>query len=180
MPNETHTQALKRKYEQLRGSNATYKEIYMLLQTRSELEAEEIFKRIRSGSDAETILGQVREADILLQASLSRETRHPHVSPGNEEKPTSLRHPDRPCLRSPPSKWCRRPHEADLSGLVEDVSCNSGPSQIMQRYVAIRPSDGESTSDSVSIDVEPSAAKRRRVGVSIACNACRRKKIRVC
>lgn len=50
----------------------------------------------------------------------------------------------------------------------------------MRRYVAIRPSDAENTSESVSVDVEPLAAKRRRVGVSIACNVCRRKKVRVC
>lgn len=50
----------------------------------------------------------------------------------------------------------------------------------MRRYVAIRPSDAENISDSASTGVEPLATKRRRVGVSIACNACRRKKIRVC
>ncbi|KHN96822.1 uncharacterized protein MAM_05378 [Metarhizium album ARSEF 1941] len=50
----------------------------------------------------------------------------------------------------------------------------------MRRYVAIQPSDTDTAGDIGPSGAELLVAKRRRIGVSVACNACRRKKIRVC
>ncbi|TWU74250.1 hypothetical protein ED733_004393 [Metarhizium rileyi] len=48
----------------------------------------------------------------------------------------------------------------------------------MRRYVTIRPNDAEEAGPSSPLQDEKLNAKRRRVGVTVACNACRRKKIR--
>lgn len=68
MPDETHNQALKRKYDEVQAMNITYKAIYGFLQAAPEADSKEVFKRIRSGIDAETITRQIREGNILLQA----------------------------------------------------------------------------------------------------------------
>ncbi|KAK4077779.1 transcriptional regulator family: Fungal Specific TF [Trichoderma aggressivum f. europaeum] len=48
----------------------------------------------------------------------------------------------------------------------------------MHNYVSITPKRSQDTTDAGSASSEVLESKRRRVGVSIACNACRRKKIR--
>lgn len=50
----------------------------------------------------------------------------------------------------------------------------------MQNYVSITPKRSQDTTDTGAASSEVVESKKRRVGVSIACNACRRKKIRVC
>ncbi|KAK4640008.1 hypothetical protein QC761_0087490 [Podospora bellae-mahoneyi] len=47
--NETHSQALKRKFGELEARAAVYVELYELLRDRSDIESAEIFKRIRMG-----------------------------------------------------------------------------------------------------------------------------------
>lgn len=45
-----------------------------MLQARPDAEAREIFKRIRGGMDAESILRHIQEGDVLLQLALVPET----------------------------------------------------------------------------------------------------------
>lgn len=68
MPDKTHNQALQRKYHKSQAMNTTYKAIYEFLQAAPEADSKEVFKRIRSGIDAETITRQIKEGNILLQA----------------------------------------------------------------------------------------------------------------
>ncbi|KAK4662409.1 hypothetical protein QC763_0087940 [Podospora pseudopauciseta] len=78
--NETHSQALKRKFGELEARAAVYVELYELLQDRSDIESAEIFKRIRMGGPPESILRRIKEGDLLLQLSLKPEMRFRYVS----------------------------------------------------------------------------------------------------
>lgn len=69
MPDETRTQALKRKYDELQVMNTTYKEIYEFLQVTSKADAEGVISQIRSGIDAETMGYRIRKINHLLQAA---------------------------------------------------------------------------------------------------------------
>jgi hypothetical protein len=76
MTDETHSQALKRKYTQLVQQKTVYEQIFETLQTRPLAEAEEIYKRIRAGADADSVLQHVQGGDVLLQLALVPGTRY--------------------------------------------------------------------------------------------------------
>ncbi len=97
---ETHTQALKRKYNELQLEKSTFEQIYDVLQTRSDQEAEEVFRRIRRGTDATSILRHVNYGDVLVQLALVPEARFRFEFPYLPDMPPYLRRSDNPYLDS--------------------------------------------------------------------------------
>ncbi|KAK3301063.1 uncharacterized protein B0H64DRAFT_382525 [Chaetomium fimeti] len=97
---ETHTQALKRKFNELQSQKSAFEQVYDVLQARSEQEAKEVFRRIRSGSDAGTILRHVNYGDMLVQLALVPEARFRYEFPYLPDMPPFLRNMDNPYLDS--------------------------------------------------------------------------------
>ncbi|KAK3990327.1 hypothetical protein QBC44DRAFT_66147 [Cladorrhinum sp. PSN332] len=97
---ETHTQALKRKYSELQSSKSTFEQVYAVLQTRPQKEAEEIFERIRRGADAASVLRHVEHGDVLVQLSLIPEARFRYEFPYRSDMPEYLRIHNNPYLDS--------------------------------------------------------------------------------
>ncbi|KAL2178768.1 uncharacterized protein P884DRAFT_284140 [Thermothelomyces heterothallicus CBS 202.75] len=97
---ETHTQALKRKFHELQSQKSAYEQVYEVLQTRSEDEAKEVYRRIRTGSDAASILRHVNYGDVLVQLALVPEARYRYEFPYLLEMPPFLRNLDNPYLDS--------------------------------------------------------------------------------
>jgi Fungal Zn(2)-Cys(6) binuclear cluster domain len=115
---ETHGQALKRKFTELTDRKAAFQLIYELLQSRPKVEADEVFRRIRGGGDAESILKHVQEAELLRQLSLIPETRYRYDFPFIKEMPAFLQHPDNPYLKSPIYEWASK----GISGAKQELS----------------------------------------------------------
>ena len=63
---ETHTTALKRKYQAAQDENQQLRELIDLIHERPYVEATEIFRRIRMNDDPLTVLKLIKEADLLL------------------------------------------------------------------------------------------------------------------
>jgi Fungal Zn(2)-Cys(6) binuclear cluster domain len=134
---ETHTQALKRKYSELREHKTTYEQICELLQARPHAEANQIFKRIRNGADAESILRYIEEGDLLLQLSLVPETRYRYEFPFIQEMPTLLRRPDNPYLHSLVYEWTSKDSSsAQISVSPSDVGAVEYQSVYLKPYHA--------------------------------------------
>ena len=91
---ETHTQALKRKYSELQRQKSAYEHIYEVLQSRPEREALEVYRRIRRGADASSILRHVNYGDVLLQLALVPEARYRYEFPYLPDMPRFLCRPD--------------------------------------------------------------------------------------
>ncbi|KAF2475124.1 uncharacterized protein BDR25DRAFT_186444, partial [Lindgomyces ingoldianus] len=91
---ETHSQALKRKFDELQQSKSTYEQIFDMLKARTEQEATIIMQRIRNGVDADTIIRHVEDGDLLLQLSLVPETRYRYDFPFITDMPSFLQLPD--------------------------------------------------------------------------------------
>lgn len=69
-PEETRAGALKRKNQALEEQHAQMAELYGYLRTKSEPEAIEILRRLRSTDDLVSILNFVKDGDLLLQTRL--------------------------------------------------------------------------------------------------------------
>ena len=65
-----------------------------MLQSRPEQEAGEVYRRIRRGDDAESILRHVKHGDLLVQLSLVPEARFRYEFPYLPDMPPFLRHPE--------------------------------------------------------------------------------------
>lgn len=61
---ETHTQSIKRRYDELQATHSSCQEVYLYLQSASVDEAAEVLKRIRGGLNANTMLTQIREGRL--------------------------------------------------------------------------------------------------------------------
>ena len=90
-PDETQTQALKRKYSELLSHKSAHEEVCDLLRQRSDDEAAEILRLLRSGADVESIVHQIRAGDLLLQLHQAPETNLPHKLHRRRSLPTPLR-----------------------------------------------------------------------------------------
>jgi hypothetical protein len=66
MSGETHSQAIKRRYDELQVAHASYQDIYLYLQSSPEEEALEVFKQIRRGFDAAAMLHQIRQGSLSM------------------------------------------------------------------------------------------------------------------
>jgi hypothetical protein len=71
-----------------------------VLQTRSDKEAGEVFRRIRRGTDAGSILRHVNYGDVLVQLALKPEARYRYEFPYLPDMPPFLRQLDNPYLDS--------------------------------------------------------------------------------
>jgi len=100
-PAETHSQALKRKLDQMQEETNAYAELFNLFRTLPEKEAVDVVRRLRAGSDIPTVIRQVKDGCLLLQLHLAPEVRLRYVFPYNPELPRQLRFPDNPYLASP-------------------------------------------------------------------------------
>ena len=85
-----------------------HEQIYDNLRSRPEEEAIEIFKRIREGVDAESILRHLEGGDLLLQLALVPETRYRYEFPLIKEMPRHLQRPSNPYLKSLVFEWSSR------------------------------------------------------------------------
>ncbi|KAF2108725.1 hypothetical protein BDV96DRAFT_587169 [Lophiotrema nucula] len=99
--NETRSQALKRKAEELEGRKNAAEEIYELLQNRPEEEVAVILRRIREGANPEHVLRQVQDGDLLLQLALVPEARYRYDFPYNKRMPKALIISNNTYLESP-------------------------------------------------------------------------------
>ncbi|PON25487.1 hypothetical protein TGAM01_v205781 [Trichoderma gamsii] len=97
---ETHSNALKRKYDELLHRKTHYEELYELLQTRPPEEATEVYKRIRAGDDAGFLLRLIQDGNLLLQMRMVPESRYRYRFPYIDEMPAFLMHPPNPYLDS--------------------------------------------------------------------------------
>ncbi|EEU42702.1 uncharacterized protein NECHADRAFT_47693 [Fusarium vanettenii 77-13-4] len=87
---ETHSQALKRKFTQVQQNESQYAELYELLATLSEDEAEDVLRRIRSGAGVDSILSHIRAGGLLLQMALTPEARFRYEFPYISDMPEGL------------------------------------------------------------------------------------------
>ncbi|PHH86631.1 hypothetical protein CDD83_9949 [Cordyceps sp. RAO-2017] len=94
---ETHSQALKRRYSVMEKQNAAkvehiaaMEDILYRIKTRSEPEALEIFRRLRSHTDVATTLSLITSGDTLLQLLLVPETRRRYEFPYINRMPAGL------------------------------------------------------------------------------------------
>lgn len=71
---ETRHQALKRKYDGLIVEKSALEQLFNLIRTRSESEAEEIYRRVRGGGDPDAIVKDVTSGEMLLQFSVAQYT----------------------------------------------------------------------------------------------------------
>jgi len=58
---------MKRKIEALEGELRPMSELYDLLRSRTEAEAQDILKRIRSSDDLDSVLGMIKDGDLVLE-----------------------------------------------------------------------------------------------------------------
>ncbi|KXX83211.1 Nitrogen assimilation transcription factor nirA [Madurella mycetomatis] len=129
-PAESRSAALKRKHDEARDHVSALEELYALLETRGQQEVNEILRRLRAGSDVESILRYVKAGDLLLQLRLAPEARFRYCFPDFANWPTVFRDPEDPYLTtqlldvsptthpqarisslpSPPFDTCTSPH----------------------------------------------------------------------
>ena len=91
---------LKRKLDELKDSHNVFDQLFQAIQSRPEVDAAAIFKRIRGRGDCETILRHISVGDILLQLHVAPETRYRYVFPYKTQMPASLLSPNNPYLHS--------------------------------------------------------------------------------
>ncbi|KAH8812978.1 hypothetical protein F5884DRAFT_751273 [Xylogone sp. PMI_703] len=65
-PLETHSQALKRRYDELHQSKVPYEELFDMLRFLPEKDSLEVLRRIRAGGEVDAILRYVKEGNLLL------------------------------------------------------------------------------------------------------------------
>ncbi|KAK2590782.1 hypothetical protein QQS21_011536 [Conoideocrella luteorostrata] len=98
-PGETPPQAFKRRYHHLKHRSAAHEELIGLLKNLPRQEAQNVFERIRSGTDILTILNHVKVGNVLLQMAVSPETRLRYELPYLPEIPEEFV-PNNPYLDS--------------------------------------------------------------------------------
>ena len=72
---ETEARQIRRRYQQLKDKRTSQEELYDMLQVMHERDAADVFRRIRAGANAEAIVRHVQEGSLLLELSLSPDTR---------------------------------------------------------------------------------------------------------
>jgi hypothetical protein len=97
---ETHTQALKRKYEEVIERDAVSQEFLRVCISRPEHETYNIIRCLRNGTDIKTIVRQVTDGNLLLQLSLVPETSYRYDFPFFHDMPAYLKLDNNPYLKS--------------------------------------------------------------------------------
>jgi hypothetical protein len=104
-PTETHSQALKRKFDALETRHAALEDLFQLLQSKPEQESLELLRRIRAGHDAESVISHATDGNLLLQLALVPETKFRYQFPYVRDMPLFLQTPDNPYLDSVIYEW---------------------------------------------------------------------------
>ena len=99
-PEESRSSAAKRKLAEAQESLTRHEELYTLIKSRTQPEVNEIVRRIRTGSDVESILRYVKDGDLLLQLHLAPDTRLRYTFPDFASWPRIFRDPDDPYLKT--------------------------------------------------------------------------------
>lgn len=86
-PGEMSSQMLRRGYEDLQSRSESHAELIELLRNLPDQEAQYVLQRLRSGSGVQAIINQVKAGDLLLQLSVSPETRFRYEFPYRSEMP---------------------------------------------------------------------------------------------
>ncbi|SPJ82035.1 related to nitrate assimilation regulatory protein nirA [Fusarium torulosum] len=124
--------------------------VYRAIQTRPQAEALEIFRRIQSGVDAETLMLQLTSADLLLQVQLEPETRSRYQFIYSPLMPAYLQTTDNPFMKSLIHEWSDR----------DDASTIAAPrlpeSDLGHRAQYLRPHHAAVIIDSRLDDIIPS------------------------
>lgn len=112
-----------------------------MLQTRTEKEADEVFRRIRRGADADAILRHVKHGDMLVQLSLVPEARYRFEFPYLADMPPFLRQPGNSYLDS-------EVYDYTLHGPTDSPD-QRGPQNSQQRLLPAPTRNGVNGTDSV-------------------------------
>lgn len=75
---------------ELQQQSSAYQELFYVLASKPHSEAREILDRIRKGHDVGSILGSVREADLLLQLHIKPNNHYQYQFPYSSEMPKFL------------------------------------------------------------------------------------------
>jgi hypothetical protein len=87
---ETEARQIRRRYQELKQKRTAHEDLYEMLQVMPERDAADVFRRIRGGAKAEGIVRHVQEGSLLLELSLSPETRTRFEFPYVSTMPPSL------------------------------------------------------------------------------------------
>ncbi|KAK4661170.1 LOW QUALITY PROTEIN: uncharacterized protein QC763_704630 [Podospora pseudopauciseta] len=138
---ETPGKALKRRFVDLEDKVNIYEQVYAILRSRPQHEANSVFKRIRTGDDPQSILRHVEHGDLLLQLRVVPESRYRYEFPFMSPLPARLQTQDNPYLGSLIYEWeVERPRspvrspkrrgkqlETDRSASEESTTPGPGP-----------------------------------------------------
>lgn len=97
---ESEARQARQKYEDLRKKRSAYEELLNLMRTLPEQDAFDLFRRVRAGGDAGSILSHTRDGDLLLQMRLVPETRLRYELPYSRDFPARLLVSNSPYLDS--------------------------------------------------------------------------------
>ncbi|KAK4180196.1 hypothetical protein QBC36DRAFT_384517 [Triangularia setosa] len=97
--------ALKRRFVDLEDKVNIYEQVYAILRSRPQHEANSVFKRIRTGDDPQSILRHVEHGDLLLQLRVVPESRYRYEFPFMSPLPARLQTQDNPYLGSLIYEW---------------------------------------------------------------------------
>jgi hypothetical protein len=92
---------MKRTYKELRESCSVHKELLNLLKTMSESDVMTVLRMLKTGTDVETILKQVKDGDLLKQMTLVPEARRRYELPYFADMPAFILKHDSSYLKSP-------------------------------------------------------------------------------
>ncbi|RBA09644.1 hypothetical protein FPRO05_14343 [Fusarium proliferatum] len=124
--------------------------VYRAIQTRPEAEAHEIVRRIRAGTDAETMAHQLSTTDLLLQVQLEPETRYRYQFLYSRLMPSYLQTPTNPFIRSLIYEW----NENDEAGKVSVPPLSESEQKYKAQY--LRPVHAASIVDPRMDEIVPS------------------------
>jgi hypothetical protein len=88
---ETEARQIRRRYQELKDKRTAQEELYDMLQTMTEQDAADVFRRIRNGAKAEALVRHVQEGSLVLGLSVAPETRIRYEFPYMATIPAALR-----------------------------------------------------------------------------------------
>jgi hypothetical protein len=119
---ETEARQIRRRYEDLKGKRTAHEELFDMLSTMSEQDAADVFRRIRSGANAEALVRHVQEGSLVLGLSLGPETRTRFEFPYRAAIPAALR-----------ESIYFRSHVFDAIQLLDPTSASALPANAIAR-----------------------------------------------
>ncbi|KAL6803079.1 hypothetical protein GGI42DRAFT_19984 [Trichoderma sp. SZMC 28013] len=86
-PGETESQALRRGYKDIQHKRTAHEELFDLLRSLPDPEADHVWHQIREGLDATSLLNYLKTGNLLLQMAVAPETRFRYELPYQTEMP---------------------------------------------------------------------------------------------